>query len=267
MASGGEAVFVPGVQAEPEPSTSLQAAMSFAGPQEPRALEVMSPSGLGATAGLLSSPTLVGETAGPNYGSLTVGAGTDGAGANGTGAVVVGPVQGGDLSTPAVADGQTNSGVLGSGDPGVTGGLEMEQVNDNWPVVEQHRVLESSNGGLETAVAAEGFGAVQMVQTAMEGTANAGSPTAASRTTGLEMRYVQTGTGAYGWMTRLTDFLRATTTGGGGLGDRMLGSLGLTPNQAPGTPRSHSSRAAAVAATPQSAGNRLGISPRRKSSR
>ena len=54
-------------------------------------------------------------------------------------------------------------------------------------------------------------------------------------------------------MTRLTDFLRATTTGGGGLGDRMLGSLGLTPNQAPGTPRSHSSRAAAVAATPQSA--------------
>ena len=268
MASGGEAVFVPGVQAEPqrqEPSTStsLQAAMSFAGPQEPRALEVMSPSGLGATAGLLSSPTLVGETAGPNYGSLTVGAGTDstgavgagtdGAGAIGTGAVVVGPVQGGDLSTPAVADGQTNSGVLGSGDPGVTGGLEMEQVNDNWPVVEQHRVLESSNGGLETAVAAERFGAVQMVQTAMEGTANAGSPTAASRTTGLEMRYVQTGTGAYGWMTRLTDFLRATTTGGGGLGDRMLGSLGLTPNQAPGTPRSHSSRAAAVAATPQSA--------------
>ena len=253
MASGGEAVFVQGVQAEPEPSTSLQAAMSFAGPQEPRALEVMSPSGLGATAGLLSSPTLVGETAGPNYGSLTVGAGTDGAGAIGTGAVVVGPVQGGDLSTPAVADGQTNSGVLGSGDPGVPGGLEMEQVNDNWPVVEQHRVLESSNGGLETAVAAEGFGAVQMVQTAVEGTANAGSPTAASRTTGLEMRYVQTGTGAYGWMTRLTDFLRATTTGGGGLGDRMLGSLGLTPNQAPGTPRSHSSRAAAVAATPQSA--------------
>ena len=249
-ASGGEAVFVQGVQAEPEPS---QAAMSFAGPQEPRALEVMSPSGLGATAGLLSSPTVVGETAGPNYGSLTVGAGTDGAGAIGTGAVVVGPVQGGDLSTPAVADGQTNSGVLGSGDPGVTGGLEMDLGNDNWPVVEQPRVLESSNGGLETAVAAEGFGAVQTVQTAMEGTANAGSPTAASRTTGLEMRYVQTGTGAYGWMTRLTDFLRATTTGGGGLGDRMLGSLGLTPNQAPGTPRSHSSRAAAVAATPQSA--------------
>ena len=245
-----------------EPSNP-QATMSFAGPQEPRALEVMSPSGLGATAGLLSSPTLVGETAGPNYGSLTVGAGTDGtgavgagtdgAGAIGTGAVVVGPVQGGDLSIPAVADGQTNSGVLGSGDPGVTGGLEMEQVNDNWPVVEKHRVLESSNGGLETALAAERFGAVQMVQTAMEGTANAGSPTAASRTTGLEMRYVQTGTGAYGWMTRLTDFLRATTTGGGGLGDRMLGSLGLTPNQAPGTPRSHSSRAAAVAATPQSA--------------
>ena len=147
-----------------EPS-NLQATMSFAGPQEPRALEVMSPSGLGATAGLLSSPTLVGETAGPNYGSLTVGAGTDGtgavgagtvgAGAIGTGAVVVGPVQGGDLSTPAVADGQTNSGVLGSGDPGVTGGLEMEQVNDNWPVVEQPRVLESSNGGLETAVAAK----------------------------------------------------------------------------------------------------------------
>ena len=72
----------------------------------------------------------------------------------------------------------------------------MDQVNDNWPVVEQPRVLESSNGGLETAVAAEGFGAVQMVQTAMEGTANAGSPTAASSTTGLEMRYVQTGTGA-----------------------------------------------------------------------
>ena len=256
-------MFVQGVQAEPDKSQAPQAAMSFAGPQEPRALEVMSPSGLGATAGLLSSPTLVGETAGPNYGSLTVGAGTDGtgavgagtdgAGAIGTGAVVVGPVQGGDLSTPAVADGQTNSGVLGSGDPGVTGGLEMDLGNDSWPVVEQPRVLESSNGGLETAVAAERFGAVQMVQTAMEGTANAGSPTAASRTTGLEMRYVQTGTGAYGWMTRLTDFLRATTTGGGGLGDRMLGSLGLTPNQAPGTPRSHSSRAAAVAATPQSA--------------
>ena len=96
-----------------------------------------------------------------------------------------------DLSTPAVADGQTNSGVLGSGDPGVTGGLEMEQVNDNWPVVEQPRVLESSNGGLETAVAAEGFGAVQMVQTAMEGTANAGSPTAASRTTGLPTQLLQ----------------------------------------------------------------------------